>query len=149
MSQKKKVIFYLIDGARPDVLQKLLEQNELPAIQEYLVSNGSFVKGTTCFPSTTGPAYLPFLTGASPGDHHITGIRWFDKKAFFKGRWGRNSMRSYCGYEAKFFNDDMNPKYPSLFERSAVVAAPLVKFASSDVSKAALAASTSVHVEIS
>ncbi|MBT8234430.1 MAG: sulfatase-like hydrolase/transferase [Saprospiraceae bacterium] len=116
MSQKKKVIFYLIDGARPDVLNKLLDQDELPSIKENLVSQGSFVKGTTCLPSTTGPAYLPFLTGASPGDHHITGIRWFDKEEYFKGRWGRNAMRSYCGYEAKYFNDDMNPNYPSLFE---------------------------------
>jgi len=113
---KKKAIFYLIDGARPDILQKLVDQNVLPNIKKYLIDEGSFVKGTTCFPSTTGPAYLPFLTGAFPGAHDITGIRWFDKKAFFNGRWKRNSMRSYCGYEAKFFNDDMDPKMPSLLE---------------------------------
>jgi len=116
MGSKKRVIFYLIDGARPDIMQKLLDQDALPSIKENLVTEGSFVKGTTCFPSTTGPAYLPFLTGSSPGDHDITGIRWFDKKKYFEGRWGRNAMRSYCGYEAKYFNDDMNPEYPSLFE---------------------------------
>ena len=114
---KKKVIFYLIDGARPDVLQKLVSKGELPNIKDYLIDNGSYTKGTTCFPSTTGPAYLPYLTGAFPGDHHITGIRWFDKETFLrKGRWNKNSMRSYCGYEAKYFNDDMNPDFPSLFE---------------------------------
>ena len=116
MENKKRVIFYLIDGARPDILNKLVAQDELPNISKYMIDEGSYVKGTTCFPSTTGPAYLPFLTGASPGDHHITGIRWFDKEQYFKGRWGRNAMRSYCGYEAKYFNDDMNPSYPSLFE---------------------------------
>ncbi len=68
-------------------------------------------------PSTTGPAYLPFLTGRHPADHNITGIRWFDKDVFLsKGRWNRNAMRSYCGYEAKYFNDDMDPSMPSLFE---------------------------------
>ncbi len=114
---KKKVIFYLIDGARPDILSKLANEGKLPNIKQHLIEEGSYTKGTTCFPSTTGPAYLPYLTGTFPGDHHITGIRWFDKQAYKKkGRWDRNSMRSYCGYEAKYFNDDMDPAFPSLFE---------------------------------
>jgi len=114
---KKKVIFYLVDGARPDIMSKLLDAGELPNIKQYLVDEGSYTRGTTCFPSTTGPAYLPYLTGESPGDHDITGIRWFDKAEYFrKNRWSRNAMRSYCGYEAKYFNDDMNTAYPSLFE---------------------------------
>ncbi len=113
---KKRVIFYLIDGARPDILQKYAQQGHLPNMKKHFLEEGSYTKGTTCFPSTTGPAYLPYLCGSFPGDHHITGIRWFDKDAFKKGRWGRNAMRSYCGYEAKYFNEDMNPDYPSLFE---------------------------------
>ncbi len=117
-SHKKNVIFYLIDGARPDVMLKLIEQGQLPNIQHELYSKGSFTKGVTCFPSTTGPAYLPFLTGYYPVDHDITGIRWFDKDTYFsKNRWDRNAMRSYCGYEAKYFNADMDPQKPSLFEQ--------------------------------
>lgn len=116
-SDKKKVIFYLVDGARPDTLTKLAVDGHLPNIKRYLIDEGSYTKGTTCFPSTTGPAYLPFLTGHYPGDHDITGIRWFDKKKYFdKNRWSRSAMRSYCGYEAKYFNDDMDPERPSLFE---------------------------------
>ena len=112
-----KVIFYLVDGARPDILSKLVEQGQLPNIEKYLVEEGSYTKGATCFPSTTGPAYLPFLTGYHPGEHDITGIRWFDKFTYFsKNRWSRNAMRSYCGYEAKYFNDDMDDLKPSLFE---------------------------------
>ncbi len=110
------MIFYLVDGARPDVLYRLAKEGQLPNIQKYMIDEGSSTVGTTCFPSTTGPAYLPFLCGTFPGDHGITGIRWFDKAEFFRGRWGRNSMRSYCGYEAKYFDDDMDSKYPSLFE---------------------------------
>ncbi len=116
MNRNKSVIFYLVDGARPDILNKLIDQGKLPNIKKYLVDQGSYTRGTTCFPSTTGPAYLPFLCGSFPGDHDITGIRWFDKEEFSQGRWRRNAMRSYCGYEAKYFNDDMNPDYPSLFE---------------------------------
>ena len=59
----KQVIFYLIDGARPDILKKLAAQNIIPNIKKYLMDEGTFEIGTTCFPSTTGPAYLPFLTG--------------------------------------------------------------------------------------
>jgi Uncharacterized proteins of the AP superfamily len=111
------VVFYLVDGARPDILTKLMDQGTLPNIKKYLSDEGSMTKGVTCLPSTTGPAYLPFLTGSYPGVHDITGIRWFDKEAYFSsGRWSRDSMRSYCGYEAKYFNDDMNPNLPSLFE---------------------------------
>jgi len=112
----RRVIFYLVDGARPDVLYRLADEGLLPNIRQHLMKQGSYTTGTTCFPSTTGPAYLPFLCGTFPGDHDITGIRWFDKAEYFKGRWGRNSMRSYCGYEAKYFDDDMNSSYPSLFE---------------------------------
>ena len=114
---KKRVIYYLIDGARPDILQKLSHQGLLPNMTKYLIEEGSFITSTSCLPSTTGPAYLPMLTGHFPGDHHITGIRWFDKKNYFQtSRWNRGSMRSYCGYEAKYFNDDMDPSMPSLFE---------------------------------
>ena len=112
----KRVIFYLIDGARPDILKALAAEGHIPNIKKYMMEEGAFEVGTTCFPSTTGPAYLPFLTGQLPGAHDITGIRWFDKEQYFKGRWGRNAMRSYCGYEAKYFNDDMNEAYPSLLE---------------------------------
>ena len=112
----RKVIFYLVDGARPDVLYRLADEGQLPHIKQHLIDNGSSTIGTTCFPSTTGPAYLPYLCGTFPGDHGITGIRWFDKAEYFRGRWGRNSMRSYCGYEAKYFDDDMDSRYPSLFE---------------------------------
>ncbi len=113
----KSVIYYLIDGARPDIIAKLSAEGKIPNITKYLIKEGSFVKGTTCLPSTTGPAYLPMLTGHYPGEHDITGIRWFDKSQYFKTtRWNRDAMRSYCGYEAKYFNNDMNTAYPTIFE---------------------------------
>lgn len=115
IDQMKSVIFYLIDGARPDTLQKYCDQGYLPHISE-MISQGSFRVGATCFPSTTGPAYLPYLTGVNPCKHDITGIRWFNKERFKESRWSRDSMRSYCGYEAKYFNDDMNEDYPSILE---------------------------------
>jgi len=114
-SDKKRVIFYLLDGARPDILTELIAAGKLPHLQQ-LVNEGTFRLATTCFPSTTGPAYLPFLTGHFPGTMNIPGIRWFDKKEFKNTRWNKMAMRSYCGPEAGWFNTDMPQNKATLFE---------------------------------
>ncbi|TWR24582.1 alkaline phosphatase family protein [Mucilaginibacter achroorhodeus] len=115
MQSKKRVLFYLVDGAHAEVLPELLEQGHLPNIQR-VINEGTYRKATTCFPSTTGPAYLPFLTGHFPGTMDITGIRWFDKKEFKRTRFNKMAMRSYCGPEAAWFNTDMPADKPTLFE---------------------------------
>ncbi|RFZ90381.1 DUF1501 domain-containing protein [Mucilaginibacter conchicola] len=115
MQSKKRVLFYLVDGAHAEVLPELLEQGHLPNIQR-IINEGTYRKATTCFPSTTGPAYLPFLTGHFPGTMDITGIRWFDKKEFKRTRFNKMAMRSYCGPEAAWFNSDMPADKPTLFE---------------------------------
>lgn len=113
--QKKRTVFYLLDGARPDVLNELMEAGKLPNLKR-IVEEGTFQLATTCFPSTTGPAYLPFLTGHFPGTMNIPGIRWFEKKEFKRTRWNTMAMRSYCGPEAGFFNTDMPEDKATLFE---------------------------------
>lgn len=116
MQRKRRVIYYLVDGAHIDVIGELIEKGELPNFKR-IIDEGTFRKATTCFPSTTGPAYLPFLTGHFPGTMDITGIRWFDKKEFKRKRWfNTNSMRSYCGPEAGLFNTDMHADKPTLLE---------------------------------
>lgn len=114
-NNKKRVLFYLLDGARPDILKDLIDQGKLPHLKQ-LVDEGTFRTATTCFPSTTGPAYLPFLTGHFPGTMNIPGIRWFDKAEFKRTRWNKMAMRSYCGPEAGWFNTDMPADKPTLFE---------------------------------
>lgn len=115
MQAKKRVVFYLLGGARPDVLQRLIAQQQLPHLAR-IIEEGSMRLATTCLPSTTGPAYLPFLTGHFPGTMNITGIRWFDKQEFKRKRLNKMAMRSYCGPEAAFFNSDMTAGKPTLFE---------------------------------
>jgi arylsulfatase A-like enzyme len=115
MKAKKRVLFYLIDGAHFDVLSELISKGELPNLKRIL-EEGTYRKATTCFPSTTGPAYLPFLTGHFPGTMNITGIRWFDKKEFKRSRLNKYAMRSYCGPEAAWFNTDMPIEKKTLFE---------------------------------
>jgi arylsulfatase A-like enzyme len=115
MQRKKRVLFYLVDGAHSEVLPELIAKGLLPNIK-LIIDEGTYRKATTCFPSTTGPAYLPFLTGHFPGTMDITGIRWFDKREFKRTRWNKHAMRSYCGPEAAWFNTDMPADKPTLFE---------------------------------
>ncbi len=111
-------ILFLVDGARPDVLDDLMQRGELPNISRYIVEPGSFCRATTVFPSTTGPAYLPFLTGTYPGPSNLPGIRWFDRKAFSRyGIWGWKSCRSYIGPGSYCINNDLTLPFPTIFER--------------------------------
>ena len=63
----RSCIFILADGARADLFEYLLDKGELPNISEHIVDKGSYSNGVTVFPSTTGPAYTPYLLGKFPG----------------------------------------------------------------------------------
>lgn len=111
----KRAIVILADGARPDVLQDEMARGDLPHLAR-LSERGTNTKMTSCFPSTTGPAYLPYLTGCFPGTCNVPGIRWFDKSTYSKRGWGFKSFRSYCGPESLFFDSDMNPSIHTIWE---------------------------------
>lgn len=111
----KRCLMILADGARYDCFQKLLEAGELPNIQKELVSRGTYAKGVTAFPSTTGPAYFPFLTGCLPGTLNVPGIRWFDKQAYANPSKKMRKFRSYVGLETFLINSDMKPM-PTAFD---------------------------------
>lgn len=106
----KRIILFLADGARSDVFESLLQKGELPHIQKELVQKGTFAKGITTFPSTTGPAYFPFVTGCFPGTLNVPGIRWFDKQAYANPTKKMVKFRSYCGIETFLINKDMTPR---------------------------------------
>ena len=105
-----------MDGFRPDVLRKLINEGKLPNIKKLFVEDGTFWDGTTVFPSTTGPAYLPITTGCFPGTCNIPGIRWTDRQFFLDGNWNQKGTRSYVGYESFFFNQDLNQDIKTIFE---------------------------------
>src|SRR5439155_26511954 len=75
----RNVCLVLVDGARVDVVQDLLERGDLPNLARHVVEPGGLTIGTSVFPSTTGVAYLPFLYGVYPGTANIPGIRWLDR----------------------------------------------------------------------
>ncbi|MCD4700792.1 MAG: alkaline phosphatase family protein, partial [Candidatus Aegiribacteria sp.] len=116
MKNDPLVLFYLIDGARPDVMKRLIDEGQLPNIRKEVMEPGVFRKASSCFTSTTGPAYLPFLMGCFPGTVDIPGIRWLDKKEFASKRIGKYRLRSYNGIEGPWFNSDLPTDRKTLHE---------------------------------
>ena len=112
----KKCIVLLADGAKADVMRDLLVQGELPQIKKYIADPGTFFDAVTVFPSTTGPAYFPFLTGCSPGTCNVPGIRWFDKKEYSKGLGWPKGHRSYVGLESFFMGSDIRKGIKTVFD---------------------------------
>lgn len=112
----RRVVFVLVDGVRPDVLQHLLDRGDLPELARWVREPGGMTVGTTVYPSTTGVAYIPFLYGCFPGTAGIPGIRWLDRSAAAGGladQW--RAARSYCGVQAGWINRDLTCG-PSIFE---------------------------------
>ncbi len=106
----------LVDGLRPDVAEERLAAGDLPHLAEML-DEGGRTRAITVFPSTTSVAYLPFLTGCTPGRCDIPSIRWLDRRSY-GGRWWRerDAVRSYCGYQAPRLDDDIAPDVRTIFE---------------------------------
>lgn len=116
MSPFKRCIIFLADGARPDILETQLQKGDLPNMACYLVEPGTFKTILTSFPSTTGPAYMPYLTGCFPGTCNVPGIRWFDKKGYAQGGWSLKNIRSYVGLETFLMNRDMRPHLKTTYD---------------------------------
>ena len=115
-------MFILVDGARADVFYEMLSQGLLPNIEKHVAKRGVAVQNAvTVFPSTTGPAHAPFLTGAFPGPLNMPGIRWFDRRKNSYQNYGPLAWlqfeRDYVSPEAFAMNKDMSSKIKTIFER--------------------------------
>ncbi len=82
-----------------------------------MIEAGGRGRAITVFPSTTSVAYLPFLTGCTPGRCNVPSIRWLDRQRY-TGRWwrDRDSVRSYCGFQAPRLDGDIAPSVRTVFE---------------------------------
>jgi hypothetical protein len=111
-----RCLLLLVDGLRPDVAEARLAAGELPHLEAMLEAGGR-TRAITVFPSTTSVAYLPFLTGCTPGRCNVPSIRWLDRRAY-GGRWWREreAVRSYCGYQAPRLDDDIASDVRTVFE---------------------------------
>ncbi len=84
------VLAVLLDGARADVLESMARAGELPTMKDLFFDAGGFATATSVFPTVSGPAHLPLLSGVHPGSANLPGIRWAErptgKRGIFLGR---------------------------------------------------------------
>ena len=112
----KRFVFIIVDGAPYETFKTLIESGDLPNIKRYVVDRGSLNKAVSVFPSTTGPAFIPFFMGVYPGTANIPGIRWLSKSEFqAPHRFKRPGICSYMGIDGLRFEADLPPNLPTLF----------------------------------
>ncbi|MGE5727510.1 MAG: alkaline phosphatase family protein, partial [Gemmatimonas sp.] len=110
------LILLVADGARFDSFDASTRDGSgapLPAFAR-LRAEGSLHTVTTAFPSVTGVAYAPFLTGRFPGPSGLPGLRWFDRSHTRCRRFPY--ARSYLGAEMRHLDEDLDASHPTLFE---------------------------------
>ncbi len=110
-----KCVMLLFDGARFDVFNDLLKADKLPNIKKYILSNGTFLKGYSSLPTTTGPAHIPFIYGIYPGKANVPGIRWFDKTTAKRNIMTNSDIRSYVGPGCFSMGTDVAKNYIPLY----------------------------------
>lgn len=107
------MIILVADGARADTFDSGMASGALPALAR-LRSEGELHAVTTVFPSVTGPAYAPFLTGRFPGPVGLPGLRWFDRARTSCSI--RPHCRSYLGSDMRHMDSDLDSRAPTIFE---------------------------------
>lgn len=110
-----RCIFLLVDGARADVIQEMIAADELPHLKRFIIEPGTHQTAVTVFPSTTGPAHAPFITGCTPGTCNIPGIRWFDRMQP-NGFTHFRQSRSYVGPGSLYMDADLDPDIRTVFD---------------------------------
>src|SRR5690348_6243120 len=90
-----------------------MRAGHLPALAR-LREEGTLHTITTVFPSVTGPAYAPLLTGRHPGSVGLPGLRWFDRSRRATA-WPAYA-RSYVGMEMRRVDRDLAPEARTMFE---------------------------------
>ena len=107
-----RVVVVIVDGLPLDLAEEVVPG--LPFLGSRLAHRSSAV---SCFPSTTGPAYFPFLAGCTPGRANVPGIRWFDRTRPTPSAFPHRGLRSYVGPDIRKLATDTNAT--TLFARHA------------------------------
>ena len=106
------VSIILIDGLSQNVFEKAIANDQLPNLKS-LLTNGTYVKnGIGSFPSMTGYAFYPFITGVDATKSGILGLRWFDRSLDV------GNLRNYVGRTNVYMNEDITDTIKNIFELS-------------------------------
>jgi type I phosphodiesterase/nucleotide pyrophosphatase len=78
LPRTKSLVLAIIDGLTPAVLEHGLEKGRLPALG-LLHEAGTYVRGTTTFPSVTPVCLTSIATGAHPDVHGVPHLVWYHR----------------------------------------------------------------------
>ncbi len=102
----------LIDGLDQARFQNSLKKGKLPNLQK-LVNKGTYIEnGIGSFPSMTGYAFYPFITGHDAVESGIIGLRWFDRSLDV------GNLRNYVGRTNVWMNQDITDTIKTFYELS-------------------------------
>jgi hypothetical protein len=109
-----KILLVLLDGANERVFRRLLVEGKLRFLAQlhHPVERGRrraiYTAATSIWPSTTGPAYAPFVSGLYPGKSDLAGIRQFVRND--------NELRVYQLQNLRDLGQDLSRNYPTIYE---------------------------------
>lgn len=104
------VSIILIDGLSQKKFQQALKDNQLPNLKK-LTQTGTYIEnGIGSFPSMTGYAFYPFITGHDAVESGIIGLRWFDRSRDV------GNLRNYVGRTNVWMNQDITDTIETYFE---------------------------------
>ncbi len=109
-----RVLLVILDGTNEAVFGDLLRTGKLPHFAKLLVPDGHGVRhgvytaATSVWPSTTGPAYAPFLAGLFPEKSHLSGIRQYLREEM--------AFRAYIGWETNAISQELTREFPIIYE---------------------------------
>jgi len=74
------VVLLLIDGSRPDEVDRLVKAGRLPHFKELFYETGArFENAISVIPTVSTPAHQSFISGLFPGHHGIVNLDWFSR----------------------------------------------------------------------
>ena len=109
-------IILVADGLTPETLDRAIDAGDVPELAALAAAGGRNVI-TTVFPSVTGVAYIPMLTGMHPGGAGVPGLRWYDRTRRLPAWLGHS--RSYVGTQIRSMNRDLSTAATTAFEHVA------------------------------
>jgi hypothetical protein len=110
-TSKYTATIILIDGLSQDIFNSELQKGNLPNIKKLIAKSLYFKNGIGSFPSMTGYAFYPFITGIDAVESGIYGLRWFDRNR------DHGNLRNYVGRTNIHMNKDIRTDVLNAFEK--------------------------------
>jgi len=102
----------LVDGLSANLFQNLIDKDQMPYIERYLIDRGFYTKKClSCFPANTAPANLSHITGSYTNRHGIPLIKYWIPE---KGKYMDFTKSSLSAIED--FNNSISKNVKTIYE---------------------------------